>query len=127
LNGTQLEPDVNDRVIVGDGNVDAAESLAVFLEYNGYRVVTAYTGPDVLEMSSLVHPRFAVIALHLPLLRGHEVCRRLCSGARCPRPQRLIALTGSGLDRDRQASREAGFDYHLLKPVDPNLVLAVLR
>jgi len=118
---------VSDRVIVGDGNVDAAESLAVFLEFNGYRVVTAYTGPDILELSSLVHPRFAIIALQLPLLHGHEVCRRLCSGDRCPRPKRLIALTGSGQGQDRQASREAGFDFHLLKPIDPNLVLTILR
>jgi DNA-binding response OmpR family regulator len=118
---------VNSRVIVGDANADAAESLAVFLEYNGFRVATAHTGPEVLELSELIHPHFAIVALHLPQLHGHEVCRRLSSGAYCPRPRRLIAVTGAGLEKDREASRAAGFDYHFLKPVDPNLLLTVLR
>jgi DNA-binding response OmpR family regulator len=118
---------VSRRVLIADFNVDAAESLAFLLEIHGHRVVTAHTGPDVLEMALRIVPEAAFLSLHLPHLSGLEVCRRMCEGIVVARPPVLVALTGDGSDRARELSRHAGFDYHILKPADPAHILTLLR
>ncbi len=115
---------MNLRILIADSNVDAAESLAQLLEMYGHRAVTAYTGPDALELAKLTLPDAVFLSLHLPRVSGLSVCRALCASE--TRPNLLIALTGDGSDRARDSSHEAGFDFHLLKPADPAQILSLL-
>lgn len=118
---------MNRRVLVADSNPDAAESFALLLELYGYRVVTAHTGPDSLAMAAAVHPSAAFLSLHLPRLSALKVCQAMNEGLHVPRPRLLVALTGDGHDLARAATREAGFDHHLLKPADPVEVFRILQ
>ena len=107
------------RVLIADSNVDAAESLALLLQWGGNRVVTAETGPDALALASAIHPEVAILALHQSHVGGLDVARSLSSGATCTPPRLMIALTGDGRESTREASRAAGFDLHVMKPADP--------
>lgn len=118
---------VGRRVLIADANVDAAESLALLLRLYGHDPVTAHTGPDALSAAAAFRPDAAFLALALPKLDGYEVCRQLCAAGGEARPRLLVALTGSGLEHDRQASLAAGFDHHLLKPADPDSILTLLK
>ena len=111
------------RVLIADGNADAADSLAMILRLHGHDPVTAHTGTDALALARREPPDTAFLSLALPGVDGYEVCRQLCAG---PRPRLLIALTGFGSEAERQAALAAGFDHHLLKPADPNVVLVLL-
>lgn len=115
------------RVLIADGNVDAAESLALLLRLYGHETATAHTGPDALAAAISYRPDAVFLALGLPKMDGREVCRRLCAGEAGERPALVVALTGSGLEQDRQTSLAAGFDHHLLKPADPDAILALLK
>jgi signal transduction histidine kinase/ActR/RegA family two-component response regulator len=111
------------RVLVVDDNVDAADILSEFLKLAGYQTRVAYDGRSAVEMAETLEPAVVLLDLGLPHLNGFEVARRLRSlpwgGSAC-----LIALTGWGQEEDLQRSREAGFDEHLTKPVDPERLLA---
>jgi PAS domain S-box-containing protein len=111
------------RVLVVDDNVDAADILSEFLKLAGYQTRVAYDGRSAVEMAEMLEPAVVLLDLGLPHLNGFEVARRLRSlpwgGSAC-----LIALTGWGQEEDLQRSREAGFDEHLTKPVDPERLLA---
>jgi CheY-like chemotaxis protein len=113
------------RVLVVDGNPDTAESLAVLLRLHGHEVVTAHTGPDALAAARSLHPDAVFLSILLHGLSGYEVARQL----RAEQAERLIlvAMTGFAREEDRQLALAAGFDYHLVKPADPNVVLALLR
>jgi CheY-like chemotaxis protein len=92
----------------------------------GYDVRTAADGVEALEVAAAFRPEVVLLDLGLPRLSGYEVAQRLrglegCAGAF------LVALTGWGQDQDRRRSREAGFDRHLVKPVDPDALDALLR
>jgi CheY-like chemotaxis protein len=115
------------RVLVADGNADSAESLAALLKLFGHETVTANSGPDVIAQASSFHPDAAFLSLHLPQLNGYEVCRQLRSGSFGTRPFLLVALTGDGLEQNRRASMDAGFDHHILKPAAPDTILALLN
>jgi CheY-like chemotaxis protein len=103
------------RILVVDDSQDSAESLALLLELHGHEVRTAFAGPAALETASAFCPDVVLLDIGLPGMDGYEVARRLrAEHGGC----RLIALTGYGRDDDRRRSREAGFDHHLVKPVD---------
>ncbi|MBX9583438.1 MAG: response regulator [Gemmataceae bacterium] len=114
------------RVLVVDGNVDAAESLALLLRLYGHDCLTAHTGPDALTAAAGFVPDAVFLAIDLAGLDGYEVCRRLGAGAAGPRPRLVVALTGHGQDGARKATAAAGFDHHLLKPADPDALLKLL-
>lgn len=114
------------RVLVVDANVDAAESLALLLRLHGHEAATAYTGPDALAKVAVATPDAVFLAIDLPGLDGREVCRRLCA-LNGSRPPLVVALTGHGSEADRRAFLADGFDHHLLKPADPDMVLGLLR
>ncbi|WP_257460039.1 CHASE domain-containing protein [Archangium lipolyticum] len=110
-------PSVGRRVLVVDDNVDAAELLGEVLELDGHQVTVVHDGLTALEHVDRVDPDVVFLDIGLPGMDGYEVARRMRQ-----RPGgadlRLVALTGYGQASDRQRSREAGFDTHLVKPVD---------
>jgi PAS domain S-box-containing protein len=113
------------RVLVVDDNVDACESIAMILETFGYATRCLYDGPSVLPAAQQWPPDAIVLDIGLPGMSGLEVAAQLRQHppfARIP----LIALTGYGQDDDRRRSREAGFDLHLTKPVEPAKLLELL-
>ncbi|MBP7147575.1 MAG: response regulator [Acidobacteria bacterium] len=111
------------RVLVVDDNRDSADLLSEFLALAGYEVAVAYDGLAALEAAHSVRPRVVVLDIGLPRLDGYQVAARL----RAELPEiRLVALSGYGQERDRERSRQAGFDEHLLKPVQHEVLLGVL-
>jgi PAS domain S-box-containing protein len=112
----------NIRVLVVDDNVDAADSLALFLKITGYQTRVAYDGRTAVEMAEILKPAVVLLDLGLPYLNGHEVARRL-RALPWGRTARLIALTGWGQEEDVLRSRASGFDEHLTKPVDPEMLI----
>ena len=114
------------RVLVVDDNRDAAETLAEVLRAVGHDVVVAHDGPQALAAAERFRPEVAVLDVGLPVMDGFELATHLRSRpptARC----RLVALTGYGQERDRARSREAGFDLHLVKPVDAERLLGAIE
>jgi signal transduction histidine kinase len=105
------------RVLIVDDNVDAAEILGEALAAMGQQVKVLADGPSALEMAAHWRPQVALLDIGLPVMDGYEVARRLTAIPGCERT-RLIAVTGYGQESDRERSRQAGFDEHLVKPVD---------
>ena len=105
------------RILVADDNNDALESLATLLQLSGHEVYTAANGAVALESAEQHRPEVVLLDIGMPKLDGYEVARRIRSQ---PWGQRitLVALTGWGQDSDRRRSQEAGFDSHLVKPLD---------
>jgi PAS domain S-box-containing protein len=117
------------RVLVVDDNVDNAESMSMLLSLNGHQTRVAYDGMTALEMAEEFQPQAVLLDIGLPKMNGLEVCRRM-RGESWGRTMKIVAVTGWGQDADRQRSAEAGFDHHLVKPVeysDLEQVLSVER
>ena len=113
------------RVLVIDDNIDAAESIAVYLRLEGHEVRTVSDGPQAVAIAQVFAPQVAVVDIGLPGMNGYEVARRLrLKGSEAP--ALLIALTGYGQKEDRARSAEAGFDHHFVKPADPRLIQAAI-
>ncbi len=110
-------PAVPKTVLVVDDNRDAADSLAMLLEIGGHQVMTVYSAPEALKRAAELKPAVVVMDVGLPEMDGCEVARRM-RGMPELAGVRLVALTGYGRDEDRQRTRDAGFDHHLVKPVD---------
>jgi PAS domain S-box-containing protein len=105
------------RVVVADDNRDAADSLQRILSLFGHEVRVAYDGVAAIRLAEEFRPRVAVLDIGMPGTNGYEVARALRE--RRIAPMTLVALTGWGQESDRTRAMEAGFDYHLTKPVDP--------
>jgi CheY-like chemotaxis protein len=110
-------PAVGLSVLVVDDNVDAAETLSMLLELKGHEVRVAHDGPEALRVLGSFRPRLILLDIGLPGMNGYEVARRIRQSEEL-RGVTLAALTGWGQEEDRRRSREAGFDHHLVKPVD---------
>ena len=106
------------RVLVADDNIDGAESLRLNLEIQGHDARAVFDGAAALSLAEDFRPHVMVLDLGMPKLDGYQVCRRVRE-----RPWgdevTVIALTGWGQEQDRRRTLEAGFDHHLVKPVDP--------
>ena len=113
------------RILVVDDNKDAVESLALLLSIVGQTVATARDGLEALAQFEQFGPEVVVLDLGLPGLNGYEVARRI-RAMHHPTPPVLVALTGWGQDEDRRRTVEAGFDHHLVKPVDFDALKALL-
>jgi len=113
------------RVLLIDDNRDAVESMTVLLELWGHEVRIAYNGPDALTLAAEFRPDAALLDIGLPGMTGYEVAQRL---RQLPgwRAVMLVAVTGYGQDEDLRRSREAGFDHHLTKPVEPATLQGLL-
>ena len=115
---TQAPPATKGRILVVDDNEDAAEMLAAVLEHLGYQIAVAHDGPAALRVAAGFAPDVALLDLGLPVMDGYELARRL-RALRVPgAPLHLVAVTGYGQDSDRQRTARAGFEHHLVKPVD---------
>jgi len=113
----QASPVAHRRVLVVDDNVDAAAMLDMLLRSLGHETRVAHDGIEALRIAGEFRPDIVLLDIGMPGLDGYEVARRMRSLAK-DRRVRIVAVTGWGLDADRQRSREAGFDLHLVKPVD---------
>jgi signal transduction histidine kinase/ActR/RegA family two-component response regulator len=113
------------RVLVVDDNVDAAELLAEVLELDGHEVAVVHDGLAALERVDTFAPEVIFLDIGLPGMDGYEVARRVRLRPEGQRP-RVVALTGYGQASDRQRSREAGFDTHLVKPAALDTVRALV-
>jgi CheY-like chemotaxis protein len=111
------------RVLIVDDNVDAANSLSHLLRTVGYQPHIAYDGRSALEMAEILQPGVVLLDLGLPHMSGREVAQHL-RALPWGRSIRLIAVTGWGGADDLRRSLEAGFDEHLTKPVDPDVLIS---
>jgi PAS domain S-box-containing protein len=113
------------RILVVDDNQDAAATLAALLQMGGNEVVIAHDGAEALETAEAHRPDAVLLDIGLPSLNGYEVCRRIRQQP-WGRDIAIIALTGWGQAEARRNSHEAGFDGHLVKPVDYAALVALL-
>jgi len=121
-----LEPKVRPRrVMVVDDNADAANSLAMLLEIDGHEAQAVYTAQQALDRVEALRPDVILLDIGLPEINGYEVARRIRS-LKGLEQVRLVALTGYGQSEDKQRTRDAGFDDHLIKPVDFSSLQRVL-
>ena len=112
------------RILIVDDNPDSAETLAMLLELFGHEVRTAGDGPRALEAGAQFRPEAVLLDLGLPGMDGYEVCRRM-RASDWGRDVLLVAVTGWGDESGRAAA--AGFDAHLVKPVEPQALQQVLQ
>ncbi|MDB6078285.1 MAG: sensory box protein, partial [Akkermansiaceae bacterium] len=113
------------KVMVVDDGISAADILSMFLELEGLTAFTAYDGPSALELIEKERPDVVFSDIGMPGMDGHELARRIRAlpyGAEII----LVALTGWGQESDRLKSKDAGFDHHLTKPVDPKTLRSFL-
>jgi PAS domain S-box-containing protein len=106
------------RILVVDDNVDAALSLAQFLEMEGHHVSVAHDGASALHQALEEEPDVVVLDIGLPGMNGFDVAARIREAQPSTRPL-IVALTGWGQKEDRQRSEQAGIDAHMVKPIDP--------
>jgi two-component system CheB/CheR fusion protein len=115
----------NLRVLIIEDNKDSAESLRMMLAMLGHDVRVAHSGPEGVLAAQEWRPVVVLCDIGLPGLDGYGVARELRRNPGTSRA-RLLAVTGYGSEEDRRRTRQAGFDLHLVKPVDPAELLRVL-
>jgi PAS domain S-box-containing protein len=131
-NGVEAEtaPTAHDAagacIVVADDNRDSLESLKLLLELDGYTVHTAHDGAEAIDRIAALRPAAALLDIGMPKFNGYEVASHVRAQP-WGNEVTLIALTGWGQSQDRQRAHDAGFDHHLTKPVDHDMVLTVLR
>jgi CheY-like chemotaxis protein len=114
------------RVLVVEDNADSAEALVLLLRMLGNEVQVATDGASGLQAAETHRPEIVLLDIGLPEMNGYDVARRIREqpwGGQMA----LVALTGWGQDEDRRLAKEAGFDYHLVKPVDPQVLMPLFQ
>ena len=113
------------RILLVDDNVDFVASLALILQASGHEVRVTHDGLEALEVATTFQPDFIFLDIGLPGLNGYDVARNL---RQLPSTQSsiLVAITGWGQAGDKRRAREAGFDHHVVKPVEPTEIHAIL-
>lgn len=117
------------RILVADDNVDSADTLACLLEVMGHTVCQVHDGAAAVAKATAFDPQLVLLDIGMPKLNGYEACRQiraLAGGSQ----RTIVAITGWGQPSDRSLSKEAGFDRHLVKPLDPTelqKVIAAMR
>lgn len=114
------------RVLIADDNRDSAESLGMLLSLEGHEVHVAYTGGEALALAVAKPPELAFLDIGMPDMDGFELARRLRSVPVGDRPT-LVAVTGWGRPDDIRKALEAGFDHHVTKSLDPDVLPALFR
>jgi len=118
-------PVVRRRVLIVDDNRDAAEWLATLLSLSGHETHIALDGDQAVKAAERLLPDAILLDIGLPRIDGYEVCRRIREQP-WGRGLMIVALTGWGQEEDRQKSKEAGFNTHLVKPVDDEVIMNLL-
>jgi CheY-like chemotaxis protein len=113
------------RVLVVEDNQDAGEMYRILIELAGHEVLLAENGTRGLELLKSARPDIALVDIGLPGMDGYEIARRFRAEPDADKVL-LVALTGYGSSSDRARSRQAGFDLHLIKPVDPQALQELL-
>jgi len=113
------------RILVVDDNRDASETLATLLRLTGHETRTAFDGKEAIAAAAQFRPDVVLLDIGLPRTNGYDVARHLRTQS-WGRDAKLIALTGWGQDEDRRKSQEAGFDAHIVKPVDHAYLIQLL-
>lgn len=113
-------------LLVVDDNVDSAESLAMLLDISGYETRIANDGLSAISAVQQRLPRAVILDIGMPGIDGYEVARRLRTQYSSAELQ-LIGLSGYGDDASKRQAVAAGFDHHLVKPIDVEAIIAVLR
>ena len=124
--GSRAKPENTHRVLIVDDNCDAAESLGMLLEMENCQVSVAFDGARALEALETFKPDIALLDIGMPGMDGYELARRI-RATQWGRKLVLVALTGWGQADDKKRAADAGFDEHLTKPVDPELLSRVLH
>ncbi len=114
------------RVLIADDNRDAADSLALLLDIEGHEVVVATNGTDALELIAAERPQIALLDIGMPRMDGYEVARRVRANPALAGIV-LVAVTGWGQESDKIRAREAGFDLHFTKPIEPEKLIELLH
>jgi PAS domain S-box-containing protein len=117
-------PQTRKRVLVVDDNQDSAELMSVLLEFEGHEIHIAHDGQAAVDTAATFQPHVVLLDIGLPRLNGYEAAARI--RAQSPRPPVLVALTGWGEEEDRRKSTAAGFDHHLVKPVDHDVLTKLI-
>lgn len=122
---SELQATTSRRILVVDDNRDSATSLATFLELVGNETHTAFDGIEAVETAEALQPDIVLLDIGMPKLNGYDAARKIREQ---PWGERmvLVALTGWGQEEDRRKAREAGFNYHIVKPVDPASITTLL-
>jgi CheY-like chemotaxis protein len=108
------------RVLIADDNADTAEMMRMMLDYKGHEVRVAGDGVEAVGLADTFAPKIAFLDIGMPRMDGYEAARRIRT--RLGRRIVLVALTGWGQDDDKRRSHEAGFDHHLTKPPEPEVL-----
>lgn len=114
--GGKVKPQGGLRILVVDDNSDSAETMAMLLEIDGHELLVAHDGKKAVEIALAERPAVVLLDIGLPYLNGYQACRAMREGGLTD--ALVVAMTGYGQDDDRRMSEEAGFDAHLVKPVE---------
>jgi PAS domain S-box-containing protein len=120
-----IPPSVGRRILIVDDSEDGAESLAMLLQLEGHHTFKAHDGQEAIEAAERLRPDAVLLDIGLPIMNGYEVCRRIRRES-WGQHLTIVALTGWDQEEDRHRSREAGFDAHMVKPVDHDELLKLL-
>jgi CheY-like chemotaxis protein len=113
------------RVLVVDDNPDAADSLAMMLRFWGYDYRVSYDGPSALQTAREYHPHCLLLDINMPTMDGCMVAQRLRQESNL-RDVKLVAVTAYSDEANTRRIREAGFNYHLIKPTNPEELAKIL-
>jgi CheY-like chemotaxis protein len=124
IGGARFELDKR-RILVVDDNETAANVLAMLLKALGNEVRTAFDGLTAIDLAEQFRPDIVLLDIGMPKLNGYETARRIRAQP-WGRDMVLAALTGWGQEEDKRRTREAGFDHHFVKPVEPDVLQKLL-
>jgi PAS domain S-box-containing protein len=113
------------RILIVDDNRDSADSLAMYLKIKGHDTSTAYDGEQALQSAETIRPDVVLLDIGMPRLDGYEVCRRMRQQP-WGSSTLVVALTGWGQEEDQRRTEEAGFDRHMVKPIEPAALMKLL-
>jgi len=113
------------RILVVDDCIDTVRGMEILLKHFGYDVQTASDGLTAIDIARRQKPHFVLLDIGLPRIDGYEIASRLRREDWC-KASILVAISGYGWEEDRQRSFEAGFDHHLVKPVDHRVLISLL-
>jgi CheY-like chemotaxis protein len=120
-----VKPTSDLRILVVDDNRDACSTLAMLLKMMGNNVRTAHDGDEAVQAAGEFHPQVVLLDIGLPKMNGYEVARAIRE-EQWGKNIILVAVTGWGQEKDKRRSEEAGFDHHMVKPLNPQALMKLL-